>query len=462
MVPENPALGDWVTVTCHATDQDQDILTYKWSVPNETEPIIRGEQLDFQVPWVAGDYQIECRVFDNYGGEDSDTKDINLGSTGPVHNLTKDTYYNTIQAALDDTDSGDTIEVSDGTYNELIAFPENKAITLQSMNGPEYTIIDGSGLGDSVVTIIDALEGTIIEGITITGGNTDDYGGGINLSESYLTLTNCTITNNFAAQSGGGVSTIYIVEGTTFESYLTLTNCTITNNSATRHGGGIDTFHGIFTLTNCTITNNSCGICGGGLDVYCGTFELTNCTITNNSATQGGGMRLWESISTLTNCTINNNSAVWGGGIHSDDKQATFLSGITITDCTINENSAVNYGGGIYLYKPAHEIQIIGNQVRYNSSGYSGGGIYIYEPSVTPTIVSNTLCGNISDNVATADNQIYPNDYPNNDISASCNGTYSLRDIGPAGGYIFYDKGSYSDGWRYLEAAPVSTEWMNK
>ena len=40
---------------------------------------------------------------------------------------------------------------------------------------------------------------------------------------------------------------------------------------------------------------------------------------------------------------------------------------------------------------------------------------------------------------------------------------YALRDIGPAGGYIFYDKGSYSDGWRYLEAAPSdqssSAEW---
>lgn len=36
---------------------------------------------------------------------------------------------------------------------------------------------------------------------------------------------------------------------------------------------------------------------------------------------------------------------------------------------------------------------------------------------------------------------------------------YNLRDIGPAGGYIFYDKGDYSGGWRYLEAAPVSTEW---
>jgi uncharacterized repeat protein (TIGR02543 family) len=27
--------------------------------------------------------------------------------------------------------------------------------------------------------------------------------------------------------------------------------------------------------------------------------------------------------------------------------------------------------------------------------------------------------------------------------------------IGPAGGYVFYDKGSISDGWRYLEAAPA-------
>jgi len=41
-------------------------------------------------------------------------------------------------------------------------------------------------------------------------------------------------------------------------------------------------------------------------------------------------------------------------------------------------------------------------------------------------------------------------------------GTYALRNIGPAGGYIFYDKGTYSDGWRYLEAAPASIEWTYK
>lgn len=31
---------------------------------------------------------------------------------------------------------------------------------------------------------------------------------------------------------------------------------------------------------------------------------------------------------------------------------------------------------------------------------------------------------------------------------------YAIGDTGPAGGIVFYDKGSASDGWRYIEAAP--------
>ncbi len=37
-------------------------------------------------------------------------------------------------------------------------------------------------------------------------------------------------------------------------------------------------------------------------------------------------------------------------------------------------------------------------------------------------------------------------------------GSEGVLGDGPAGGWIFYDKGSYSDGWRYLEAAPQSTD----
>ena len=36
---------------------------------------------------------------------------------------------------------------------------------------------------------------------------------------------------------------------------------------------------------------------------------------------------------------------------------------------------------------------------------------------------------------------------------------YEIGSIGPAGGLIFYGKRSFSDGWRYLEAAPFDTEF---
>ena len=45
---------------------------------------------------------------------------------------------------------------------------------------------------------------------------------------------------------------------------------------------------------------------------------------------------------------------------------------------------------------------------------------------------------------------------------ADPNKVYKIGDTGPAGGLIFYDKGSNTGGWRYMEAAPANTETKMK
>ena len=46
-------------------------------------------------------------------------------------------------------------------------------------------------------------------------------------------------------------------------------------------------------------------------------------------------------------------------------------------------------------------------------------------------------------------------------VEQEVNQRFKIGDRGPAGGWIFYDKGNYSDGWCYLEAAPSDLDYRN-
>jgi len=198
---------------------------------------------------------------------------------GLVHNINKGTYYNTIQAALDDADNDNTIEVSNGTYDESITFPFIKKIILRSINGASLTNIRGND-DSSTVTTDSSREGTTLEGFTITH-KSGDKGRGI-YTNGNLTIKNCTISNNFNNDDGAG---IYNYKGT-----VTITESTISGNSADS-GGGIFNQSASITITGSTISGNTSDWVGGGICDSIGpcSITITGSIISGNSAYYGNG-----------------------------------------------------------------------------------------------------------------------------------------------------------------------------
>jgi len=107
--------------------------------------------------------------------------------------------------------------------------------------------------------------GTVnLTSVFITGCTGDDRGGGIcNLSGGTLTMTGGSITNNTCYDHGdpAGGGGIFNAEGTT----MTLTGVTITGNEDVVCGGGGICNFGTLYLNGCTIQNNTARTSGGGI-----------------------------------------------------------------------------------------------------------------------------------------------------------------------------------------------------
>ncbi|MGD0744462.1 MAG: choice-of-anchor Q domain-containing protein [Verrucomicrobiota bacterium] len=330
---------------------------------------------------------------------------VDLNCTNPVSPYTDwSTAATDIQSAIDISINSDHILVTNGVYqtggrtvngyiltNRVVV---NKAITVQSVNGPAATIIQGyqdaSTIdGDDAVRCVYLTNNATLIGFTLTNGatlidpgddsdNTIFSGGGVLCESTSAIISNCVITGCSATLAGGGAE-----GGTVNDCVLTgnqnsgadqctLSNCTLTGNSSGWAGGGAT----ISTLINCTLATNS-ALYGGGVfsctligctlqgnfsDDGGGAFgnndnpcELDNCTLTGNSASYGGGAE----GSTLNNCTLVANGASYGGGadesdlsnclIVSNSVNATGAGAFdsTLTNCTVWGNTASDGTGGI-------------------------------------------------------------------------------------------------------------------
>jgi len=234
---------------------------------------------------------------------------VRAGSTKAGNGLSWTTAFPSITAALNVAGTSDELWVAAGRYLESVAMERTVAmyggfLGIEAARDARdwianETIIDATGLQTHAVTAADM---TILDGFTITGGNSLLYGGGVYCDRSSPTLRNCIIKGNSSVGSGGGVWG--------YECSPTLTNCMITANTATGeygNGGGICCYIRCSpTLTNCTITGNTAAKKGGG--VYCSSYvsaAFLNCTITGNRAATTGGF-YWNHAETptLTNCIL--------------------------------------------------------------------------------------------------------------------------------------------------------------
>lgn len=187
-----------------------------------------------------------------------------------------------IQNAIDAGADGDVIWVTNGVYatgGKVMAgdltnrVALDKALTVQSVNGPFVTTIQGAGATNGVLAVRCAwlTNGATLMGFTLQGGATRltgtlatlQSGGGVWCASSNSLVANCVMKSNSAVFGGGAY------QGS-------LKSCLLIGNKATYGGGSYD---GV--LNSCTIVSNSnFGIYAGPLNQA----KLTNCIVYFNTS----------------------------------------------------------------------------------------------------------------------------------------------------------------------------------
>lgn len=237
-------------------------------------------------------------------------------------------------------------------------------VTLASdakITGPTAGKLTIAGTGGGRImyfNLASAVATATISSMRFTGGNTAGRGGAIFVGTSEkLTLTDCIVENNKAADSGGAIN---VNNGGS----LTLQRCSITGNqggigtTGYRVGGGIYFRNsGNLLVENTTISGNTAAFGGGG-GVYFygnasgGNITIRNSTISGNtSAGIGGGIALYKFSSgsvLLQNVTLVNNTAVGdGGGVIQSDSPVSFSVESTVIANNTAGGASQDFAGAL-------------------------------------------------------------------------------------------------------------------
>ncbi|MGI6086986.1 MAG: right-handed parallel beta-helix repeat-containing protein [Kiritimatiellia bacterium] len=306
--------------------------------------------------------------------------------------------------------TGDTVLVSNGTYTLTKQIAISAAMTVRSVNGPEFTFVNGNypNTTNRCFYISYPSVSAVIDGFTITNGYAaGNYGGAIYMLNGGL-IRNCVISSNYAAGRGGGV----FMTGTCI-----VENCVIVSNRTDNYGAGVhfDGAGGVLRdstigwnngpnggilayiggsclVSNCTIIGNYASNHGAGIGLMTPDNLVVDCRIINNTATKhGGGIYIEKNGNTIASCSIISNSGGVGGGFYMVGNNNT----VVVQNCAIMDNTATTSGGGgVFSASGTHWIRnclIKGNKSITTSYG---GAVYSGKDGSTCTVQNCTIVSN--------------------------------------------------------------------
>ncbi len=291
-----------------------------------------------------------------------------------------------IQAAIDAANGGDTIIINAGLYTESLTL--SKPVSLTGVNSATTTI--HAMAGQRVLTVTDATisNSVVISGLTFTGGHAD-YGGGL-YSDAPLSVINSRFISNTAGEGGG----LYAGEWFT-PTALMVTGAVFIENAATR-GGGLYV-NGAVSLSDVRFENNTAADLGGAINARNGNLDLTRATFLRNA---GSAVYSYNSPATIIDSRFEANTgdiggAVWMYYVGADISGTAFFSNtatlgggaVTMIDGAIvnsrfeGNTAQENWGGGLYAMGTtlvAH-TDFISNAAQSNGGGAYFGDVELYD-----------------------------------------------------------------------------------
>jgi len=257
------------------------------------------------------------------------------------------------------------IEISD----DLTIASDDVEITINgNLNSRIFTIDDLDAANQLDVTI---------DGLTLTGGSSNQGGGAIANSENLIISQSEIVDNENTSvepTDGGGA----IRNSDTGK--VNINHSSIARNQSAAFGGGITNFGELNVEYSLVFDNEVTGGGGGGIDNRGSTANITGSLIANNTNSVnpagGFGNGTADSTTIVRDSLITGNQAVNGAGFFIN------AGNVELFDSLVLNNQAQNNGGGAALAADAN-LEVNNSLIAFNNSEVNGGGIASVGGNVT-------------------------------------------------------------------------------